>query len=314
MKRSYFYETCLPIAPLHTTIWQEENTPLRGIIHIVHGICEYSDLYENFAQFLAKQGFLVLSCDLLGHGKSILEPQDLGFFAPKNGWELLVSSVYELGESVKQKHPTLPYFFFGHSMGSFVVRHILTKEPKSATAAILSGTGQPESPLLHIAKKLVDTTITLHGENSRSEKVYHFCLDAFNHHIKPRRNNCDWLTRDSAVTDARMEDRLSTFVPTTALVRDILDGLFYLGKDENLENMNRDMPLLFVSGTQDPVGEYGFGLLRLIRHLEKLGFTSLHCQLYPGGRHEMLKELNHQEVYDHILLWLEERLSQSHDL
>ena len=297
---------------LHVIHWIPDQTPYKAVIHLVHGISEYLNRYEDFATYLTAHGFVVVGCDLPGHGLSAPGPEDYGYFAPKDGWRLVTRALLELADSIQEEYPDLPFFLMGHSMGSFLVRTMMIDRPNLARGVILSGTGQLRAKTLAIGSKMTGLAVRAWGPRARSRRIEHLSTGSYHRQFDPFRTVADWISRDPAVVDRYLADPLCTFRPTVSLFRDIIDGLRYIGDHSRIARMNPNIPYLIFSGDHDPVGENGEGVRRVFYAFIRAGFTSVRLKLYPEGRHEMLNELNRDEVYEDVLAWLNKYLEAPH--
>ena len=304
----YFFTSSEGKTPIHVRVW-EPDCDLNGVVQLAHGINEYIGRYEPFARQLASKGFAVVGSDHLGHGQSVLSEDRLGYFADSDGWYHVVDDVEELRRRTHEKYPELPYFVFGHSMGSFVVRTWLIRHPQSRVdGVILCGTGQPPAPIVAGGRLACDADMLKNGPMHRSEAIYNLAFGAYNKRIEPLRTQYDWLTRDEAVVDKYAADPLCTFIPTSSLMRDMMFGLGIIGSASALRRMRQDVPVLFISGEADPVGGYGMQVARVYASFVKAGLADVAYKFYPEARHELLNEINRGEVYQDILDWLFKKL------
>lgn len=292
---------------LHALVWQSEDEP-RAILQIAHGICEYAGRYDDFAAFLAENGFFVVANDHLGHGKSWQEPENEGFFAEKNGWQTAVADLEALRIRIAAEHPGLPCFLLGHSMGSFLARSYLIRYPGKLAGAILSGTGQQAAATVKMGRALCRTLQTLRGSHYRSPFVRQMAFGSYNRNFKPRRTENDWISSDPAVVDAYCADRGTQFLPTVSLYGDMMDGILFMSDPENQKKMDKNTPIFFLSGSMDPVGEEGKGVERAYQSFLAAGCADVRLRLYAGGRHEVLNEVFKAEVWDDVLHWLLEKM------
>lgn len=304
----YFFTSSEGKTPIHVRVW-EPDCDLNGVVQLAHGINEYIGRYEPFARYLASKGFAVVGNDHLGHGQSVLSPERLGFFADEDGWFHVVDDIEELRRRTHEKYPELPYFIFGHSMGSFLVRTWLTRHPQSRVAgAIICGTGQPPAAVVAGGRLACDADMLKNGPMHRSEAIYNLAFGTYNKGIEPLRTKYDWLTRDEAVVDKYAADPLCTFIPTTSLFRDMMFGLGLISSRSALSRMRKDTPLLVISGEADPVGGWGMQAAKVYSMFVKAGCADVAYKFYPGARHEILNEINRSEVYQDILDWIFKKL------
>lgn len=299
----FIYPSADGIHQVYAQEWQPEGTP-RGVLQIVHGICEYSSRYDRFARFMTEQGFLVVAEDHLGHGKTAALERDRGYFARKKGWKLVVDDVEELHRRTAKKYPNLPYFLLGHSMGSFLVRTYLFRKPAPLQGVILSGTAQQPAWMLVGGRLLTRLYRLVVGERFRSGFVHGVAMGGYNKPFFPNRTDKDWLTRDEAVVDAYVKDPLSTFRPTVGLYSDLMQGLTMMQKPANLQKMQKDLPIFFISGDKDPVGAMGEGVKAAYSSFLEAGCTDVTLKLYAGARHELINERNRDEVCEDLKDWL----------
>lgn len=289
--------------------WLPDVVPV-GVVQICHGIAEHITRYDKFAHFLASNGFVVTGEDHLGHGRSVASQDDLGFFGEHDGWELVVGDMRELYERLRKQYTHLPIFIFGHSMGSFLTRTYIIRYHDSPDGVILSGTGQQSGLLLSAGLFAANAVINLHGANHKSKCLNNLMFFGYNSHYKPNRTSFDWLTRNGAVVDNYINDPLCGFIPSAGVFRDMLMGIKYISNKKNLERLNKNLPIFLISGDDDPVGEYGKGVLRAYNSFLQAGLTDVTLKLYHGGRHEIISEYNKDEVYSDVLGWLQAKQRQ----
>ena len=287
----------------HGSCWQPARDLPRGVVQIVHGVAEHMGRYDWFARFLAGHGYAVCGADHLGHGRTGAEDGKFGYFGPRRGWELVTRDVRRLRLMAGDRFPGVPYFLLGHSMGSFLTRTYLCRYPGTVDGAILSGTGQESALLVGAGKALANLIAHIRGPEAVSPLVNELSLGSYNKQFRPNRTGADWISRDEKVVDAYLRDPWCTFTPTVGMFRDMLGGLQYIASPAALAQMDPDTPVYLFSGDQDPVGGNGAGVRKVYGYFEKQGTRDLTMKLYPGGRHEMLNELNREEVYADVLAW-----------
>lgn len=305
MRTDYFYDSC-GSGKIHVCRWTPECVP-KAVVQIVHGIAEFVERYDDFAKHLNSLGYLVVAEDHMGHGKSYEEGSVPGYF--HGGWFGGVADTYKLLQDTKAEFPDLPYVLFGHSMGSFMARTILCDHPDSGiTAAIICGTGwQPRFPLPALIK-IVEGICKKTGEQNPSERLQKLIFGGYNKKFAPARTPNDWLTRDEAIVDAYANHPLCGFTPACGLIRDMMKGIYHIEQPKNLARMKKQLPVLFIAGSEDPVGAYGKGVEKAVSEFIKAGMTDVSLTLYPQCRHEILNELNKEEVYDDICCWLTDHI------
>ena len=304
MLQTISYPSCDGVHTIHTVQWLPEGEP-RGVIQIVHGVAEYVERYAPLAHYLTERGYVVCGEDHLGHGHTAAG--QFGYFAPRGGWDLVARDIRQLRVLQGERHPGLPYVMLGHSMGSFLTRTYLIRWPGTLDGAVLSGTGQEPAPLVALGRLLAGGLCALRGPGDVRDLVYQLSLGAYNRAFRPNRTTADWLSRDEGAVDANLRDPLCAFRPTVSMFRDMMTGLRFIARRDNLARMERATPVYFLSGDRDPVGSMGAGVKKVAGMFRAAGCGDVTLKLYPGGRHEMFNEINRQEVMDDLLAWLQSR-------
>ena len=301
MRTDFFYESC-GAGKIHACRWMPEGQP-KAVLQIVHGIAEFVERYDDFAEYLTGLGYVVVAEDHMGHGRSIGENGVQGFF--HGGWFAAVDDTYRLMKDTMAAFPGTPYVLFGHSMGSFMARTILAKYPDSGiVAAVICGTGWQPAFALPPLIKVMEGLCKKKGEQTPDEGLHKLIFGGYNKRIENPRTPTDWLTRDETIVDAYNAHPLCGFVPACGLLRDMMKGICYIEQRKNLNNMKKHLPVLFIAGQEDPVGPYGKGVEQAAKAFKKAGMVNVALKLYPGCRHEILNELNKQEVYEDVSRWL----------
>lgn len=301
MREDFWFDSC-GAGKIHGCRWSPEGEP-KAVLQIVHGIAEYIERYDGFAEFLTRRGFLVVAEDHMGHGQSIGSEGVQGYFT--GGWFNAVADSYHLLEMTKAEYPELPYVLFGHSMGSFMARTILCKYPDSGIdAAIICGTGWQPAFALPAVIKIVEGECKKVGETNPSARLQNLVFGGYNKRVEHPRTEFDWLTRDAKIVDAYIAHPLCGFTASTGLLRDMMTGILYIEQPKNLAAMRKDLPVFFIAGGDDPVGSYGKGVRKAADAFRKAGMTDVDVHIYPLCRHELLNEINREEIYGDILQWL----------
>lgn len=275
-----------------------------GIVQLIHGSCEHSKRYAEFAEFLTENGYVVYSCDLRGHGQSVKSKEDLGYFAENKGWSIIIEDIYELTRFIKEKHTGLKLIMLGHSMGSFLARHYAVVHGTEIDGLIATGTAHNSKIMLRLGKLLAERDIKKNGLRNRNMTLNRMSYDSFSNQFKPKRTKQDWLTRDEVVVDKYIEDELCGFVFTSSAFRDMFEGLLFITDKNNINKTPKDLPILLLSGDKDPVGGNGKMVEKAYEEYKKAGFINVIMKLYENMRHEILNELGKEEVYVNILSWM----------
>ena len=206
--------------------------------------------------------------------------------------------------AMHENYPELPIIVFGHSMGSFMARTLLIRYPDAFNAAIISGTGNQGAALVNGGLFMGNLVTGLKGAHHYSKFLNNLAFGSYNKIYDNPKTEYDWLSRDEANVQKYIDDPLCGFIPSCSLFRDMMTGVKFITNKKNLTAMNKNMPVYFMSGDMDPVGECGKGVQKAYNNFLEAGMKDVSIKLYPGGRHEMLNEINKDEVYTDILAWL----------
>ena len=286
--------------------WLPEGSP-RGVVQIIHGISEHMGRYDHVARFLNENGFLVCGEDHLGHGRTVSDGR-YGYFAARGGWDFVVRDIRRLREIEGEKYPGIPYFLMGHSMGSFLARTYLIRWPGTVDGAVLSGTGQEAAPLVAFGRGASNLLCALCGPEHVSGLIYRLSLGSYSRPFRRDGGTGSWLSQDPEMVESNRRDPLCSFRPTVSMFRDMMAGLEFIGSGSNLAKMDPETPIYFFSGDRDPVGSMGKGVRKVEEMFRRAGCRDVTVKLYPGGRHEMLNEINRSEVLEDLLAWLEKHM------
>ena len=229
------------------------------------------------------------------------------YLGDENGWQHVVDDIEELRRRTAKVFPHKPYFLFGHSMGSFLSRTHLIRYPGRLDGCILCGTGHQSPALIAGGKLIADREIRRLGRKAFSVKADKLAFGAYNQHFKPARTRFDWISANEANVDAYIADPLCGGDTTLGLFRDMLDGLSIITKQSNINKMDKELPVFFIAGDKDPVGDMGKGVEKAFRCFKKAGLRDVTMKLYHDLRHEILNESGKQYVYRDVLDWLEAR-------
>jgi len=306
MKREFYYPSCGQRVQIHAIEWIPEGE-VKAILQISHGMAEYINRYDEFANYLCKSGFYVVGQDHLGHGQSITHEDDLGFFHETHGNEYVVGDIRELRRLTAGKYPSVPYFMLGHSMGSFLLRQYLQTDGKGLAGAIIMGTGYQPAPLLRLGKLMCRLIAGSKGWQYRSSLINNMGLGGYNKSFQSPRTSVDWITKDETIVDNYMKDPLCTFVFTVNGYYHLFCGMQTLTKKANVDKVLKDLPVLFASGEEDPVGGFGKAVRKVYQQYTKAGIKDVQMKLYKNDRHEILNETDRWEIYEDIHQWLEQR-------
>lgn len=291
---------------IHIYKWDCDVSSPKGIVQISHGMAEHGLRYNNFAKFLNDNGFIVYANDHRGHGKT--SPNDLGYMGKGDAFHLMVDNLKDVTNLIKKENPNLPIFLFGHSMGSFLSLRYSEIFGKELNGLILCGSNGNQKLLFSFAEKLAKYQMKKHGEKTPAKFMDKLSFGNFNNKFKPIRTNFDWLTRNKEEVDKYIADPLCGAIHSNSYFYYLLKGLKCNHKNENLSMIPKSLPILLISGSDDPVGLMGKGVEKLQKSLIKHGINSVDMILYPGARHELLNELNKDDIHLDVLKFLNDIL------
>ena len=291
---------------LNVIIWETEKEPI-GVLQIVHGMAEYIDRYDNFAKYMTEHGFNVIGHDHLGHGHSVSDEHDYGFFAEENGDKIIIEDMHSVTQYAREKWEELPNFILGHSMGSFCLRQYLTKYSNDVFGAIIMGTGWIPSTAALLGKTIATNTCKSKGSHTVNPLLIKLTLEPYNKPFAPARTNCDWLSRDEKQVDLYVNDKLCGFDFTAGAYKDFFTILEKIAKNRQLIGMRKSLPILITSGSVDPVGGKK-ACEKLNAQYKRCGIDDVTLKLWENDRHEILNELDKSDVYDYIYNWLKSKI------
>lgn len=291
---------------LNVIIWETEKEPI-GVLQIVHGMAEYIDRYDNFAKYMTEHGFNVIGHDHLGHGHSVSDEHDYGFFAEENGDKIIIEDMHSVTQYAREKWEELPNFILGHSMGSFCLRQYLTKYSNDVFGAIIMGTGWIPSAAALLGKTIATNTCKSKGSHTVNPLLIKLTLEPYNKPFAPARTNCDWLSRDEKQVDFYVNDKLCGFDFTAGAYKDFFTILEKIAKNRQLIGMRKSLPILITSGSVDPVGGKK-ACEKLNAQYKRCGIDDVTLKLWENDRHEILNELDKSDVYQYIYNWLKSKI------
>ena len=288
VKKEFTFSSVSGLAEIHCASYLPENGEVKAVLQIAHGMAEHLERYEAFADALCEKGVAVYINDHLGHGGSIKDKNELGYFGANDGWKNFVEDCHELTKIAKNENPGKPYIFFGHSMGSFVARAYSLKYADEINAAIYCGTAGP-NPAAGAGKLVANMIIKLKGDHYRSKLIDKMAFGAYNSKFEGR-TAFDWLSRDNFQVDKYIADEFCGFLFTAAGYRDLFSLLSYVSSKDWFTGLSKTLPVLMISGAMDPVGNYSKGIEQVYASLKDAGKSNVKKILYPDARHEILNE------------------------
>lgn len=311
LKEEFYFDSRSGVDQIHAVRYSPDDGQVKAVVQIVHGMAEYAERYEAFAEVLTGQGFLVTGEDHLGHGKSVAEGGIYGYFCEQDPATVLVRDVHRLKKMTQVLYPHVPYFIIGHSMGSYILRNYLCRYGSGIDGAVIMGTGMQTVGMLKYGKFVAGVQKLFVGSRHVSKLINNGSFGSYNKRIADVQTEMDWLTKDEECVKRYIEDPLCGFTFTVNGFATIFELVSRLHKRENLEKIPKELPVYMLSGEEDPVGEYGVGVQRAYESLQAVGLTNLMLKMYPGDRHELVNETDKEAVMQEICKWINSTIGAS---
>ena len=272
---------------LPAVIWQPEQA-VKAILQITHGMTEHMGRYETLAAYLCSQGIAVAGFDLRGHGKNPGDPEVASF--GEDGWAGSIEDMHLFFKELQIRFPGVPHYMMGFSLGSFLLREYLGKYPEGVSGAVIAGTGHQPGWLLAIMMAILKGEIKKAGFDGTTDLVKQLSFGTYNQKFKSNRTEADWLCSDVESLDQYLADPLVRRNISAGLFRELLGSMKRTGNAESYAGWNKEMPVLLLYGTDDPVGDSGKGVPRLCGLMKKAGLQAVDCRQFPGARHDIFHE------------------------
>ena len=307
MKHEFYYTSRDSVTKIHAIEWLPDRE-IKGVLQICHGMVEYIDRYDEFAEFMSEHGYYVVGHDHLGHGKSIQTEADLGYFDERKGNQYVIGDIYQLQEMTRKKYPDVPYFMLGHSMGSFLLRQYILSHGRGLSGAVIMGTGDKSYLLLSAGQLLCRAFALVKGWHYRSRMIDRMGLGSYNRKFEPSESKKEWVTSDTQIRAVYEADPLCSFTFTVNGYYQMFEGMKKITGKKGAIRIPRTLPILLASGKEDPVGDFGKTVEKIYGQYREAGIKDVTLKLYEGDRHEILNEQDRQQVYEDIWKWMEERI------
>ncbi|WP_373893298.1 lysophospholipase [Virgibacillus sp. CBA3643] len=299
-----FWLTMKDDVEVYVKKWYSSIEKPKAIVQLSHGMVEHINRYNTFAEYLVAHNIFVYGNDHRGHGKTGDKQGLLGYFAAEDGFAKTAADLRIITEQIKQDHPNTPIFLFGHSMGSFLAREYIQQGSHLINGVILSGTGYYPK----ITAKTGQQLAAMMPPKEESKFMNTLVFGANNKKIPNKRTSVDWLSKDEEVVEDYMDDPYTAFIPTGRFFYDLTSGLLGIHNQKRNHSIQKDLPMLLISGDADPIGDYGKGIWKTARLYGKAGLEAVMVMLFTDGRHEILHEVNKEEVYAAINNWVQNHM------
>ena len=278
-------------------------TTINGIIHISHGMAEHIGRYEWLIHRLNNDGFHVIAIDHRGHGKRI-EDNLKGYFADKNGWNLVLDDLMNLVDETNKEFPNHKQFLIGHSMGSWISLGVIQKGV-NLDGLVLSGSSMIPKSVIDAQRIIIRSQILFFGKKVVSKFLDKITLGQYNKFFKPNRTEKDWISSDNDNVDEYVNDPLCGYPVTIGLWDDLSKGMLSVFDNTKYKDIDKSMPVYILSGTKDPVGGNGLGVKKLFDFLNPI-FDSVYLDLIENARHEVFSEIDKEHTYNKLLHFLKQ--------
>lgn len=288
------------------SFWIPDCSP-KGVFQILHGMVEYIDRYDEFASFLCERGFVVAGDDHRGHGLTA-GVENLGKVPKGHAFFDTIDDAIMLTDYLKKEYPDVPIILFGHSYGSFLAQGYIQKNSQNIDGCILCGSAKMSTPDVKLGKAISDMQSKIHGDHKPANFIRKMSFGGYDMPFKSENRKNAWLNRDVEACELYNNDKYCNYTMSIGFYKSFFDGLTKLYIQSNLDKINKDLPILIISGDNDPVGKNGKLVHNLYDMYVENDIKNVKIKLYEKARHEILNELNKAEVYDDILKWMDEEI------
>ncbi len=288
---------------LYGEIYAPRSGTVHGAIQLAHGMTDHIGRYRELAAYVTARGYVFAGHCHLGHGRSAASADELGFFAERDGAELLIRDMHEMNRVIRTRFSGIPVAVLGHSMGSFIARLYAVRYPCDADALIIHATAAGGGAFFALAEMAVGAMTLLKGRRHRSNFIRSVSTRVNNSPFREEGANA-WLTRDRVRAHEKLGDPYACFTFTLSAYGDLLKLVRRSNSRAWFREYPRTLPTLIVSGGMDPVGNFGKGVGKVYKRLLKSGHGALTLRIFDGARHELFNETNREEIFAYITDWL----------
>ena len=306
MTKSIHYVKMSDGYEIYTVVYKPQTPPI-GHVHLLHGMAEHIGRYEEFALHLVTQGYIVSGNDHRGHGNSGQKQNQVGFFADKDGFERVTEDVREVLQDVRKDITCDKPILFAHSMGSFIGRRYIQKYGQSVSKIVLSGTGGPVGVSGSIGKWMAKGFGQFKGKQTENQLLNKLTFGKYNDAFKDSKSEFDWLSSDPKEVKKYIDDPFCGFVASNQFFVDLISGLQMIHHTKEIAHIPKDLPILLISGSMDPVSQNGKQIWVIAEQYKKAGLSDVTVLLIEGKRHELLMEIGKEETYEVITKWMEKK-------
>lgn len=286
------------------SIWEPDCAP-KGIVQIFHGMVEHIDRYEEFAYYLNSKGYVVAGDDHRGHGRTA-GADFLGKVPFGHTYFDTIDDEKVITAYLKERYPGLPLYIFAHSYGSFLAQGYIQQNSANIDGCILSGSANMSGIEPKIGRFVANTQFKLYGKDKTADFIKNMTFGAYEKPFKKEKRQNAWLNRNVDACEKYNADKYCNYTMSVGFYKNFFDGLCRIYEPERLEAIDKKLPIYILSGDQDPVGKMGKLVSKLYDLYKNVGVEDVKIKLYADARHEIVNELNKDEVYSDVSEWLDE--------
>lgn len=311
---NYTFKSADGVSTVHAVKWEPAGE-VKAVLQIVHGMMEYIERYDEFARFLTGNGFVVAGHDHIGHGHTASDESELGLMHTDDPSGVMVEDIASNYRLLKGEYPNVPVFILGHSMGSYMLRKALSaksSELSELSGAIIMGTGTEKDMLLKCGNAIIGVVKKVRGRDYKSKFVKGLMFNSYykEYDIEGKDYTKSWLSKDLILVEKYYTDKFCTFEFSVNGYKALVDSTIYDNDVSNIEKINKNLPVLFISGSKDPVGGLSEGVKKAVEKFKTAGVKNITLKLYEDMRHEVLNEVGRDEVYSYLLGWMQENMQK----
>lgn len=309
MNTEKFLFTACGGTKLSAVVWTPDNPP-KMILQIAHGMTEHIGRYDKLAEDLTAEGIAVAGFDMRGHGQNPGDAHIASF--GEGGWKKALKDMHLFYAELENRWAGIPHFMLGFSLGSFMLREYLNMYDDKIAGAVILGTGHQPALLLTVMCAIVKTQIKKSGFDGTTPLIQALSFGAYNRKFAPNKTPSDWLCADEIQREIYIKDPLCREHISSGLFEELLCAMKRTGNAHAHKNIRKDMPVLLLSGQDDPVGDFGKGVLRVDAAMRKADMKNVQTKLFPGARHSLLHEEasgNAEEARKMISDWMKKCIS-----
>lgn len=301
-REEFYVDSTDHVHMIHGYRWYDPEVKCRGVLQIVHGMLEYIERYNELAEYMAGAGYFVVGHDHLGHGDSVRDASELGYVG-EQGAVTWLKDIEQVRRMAVSYAPKVPYIMLGHSMGSFLVRRYLIYNGKKVDGAIIMGTGHQNPLLIKTGLAITYAGMMRKGKKGNSRILNNLTCSGYAKRYPDNAHTGSWMSRDPEILNQALQDKKMNFQFTMSAFEALFRTIEEVVDSRRAAKMPKNLPVLILSGDEDPVGNNGKGVRRFEAMLRKIGMKKVTCIIYPGNRHELIHDLDKEQVFQDIQNW-----------